>query len=93
MFWQGLKPLPKDILGYKFEKIKQIYQLRVEKRQLDQDPLHHAANIPSCPVSKTTNKDNNDLKEVKTMIQSLSSTMLTIEKKVNSNQASKQSFN
>ena len=93
MFWQGLKPSLKDISGYKFEKIKDFDQLRVEIRQLEQDHLHPEANIPSCPVSKTSNKENNDLKEVKTMIQSFSSTVQQLEKKVNSNQASSQSFN
>ena len=30
MFWQGLKPVLKDISGYKFEKIKDFDKLRVE---------------------------------------------------------------
>lgn len=93
MFWQGLKPALKDISGYKFEKIKDFDQLRVEIRQLEQDHLHPEANIPSCSVSETSNKDSNDLKEVKTMIQSLSSTVQQLEKKVNSNQANNQSLN
>lgn len=93
MFWQGLKPSLKDISGYKFEKITDFDQLRVEIRKLEQDHLHPEANITQSPVSKTSNKDSNDLKEVKTMIQSLSNTVQQLEKKVNPNQASNQSFN
>lgn len=39
MFWQGLKPVLKDISGYKFEKIKDFDKLRVEIRKLEQDHL------------------------------------------------------
>ena len=80
IFWQGLKPSLKDISGYKFEKIKDFDLLRVGIRQLEQDHLHPEANIPSCSVSKASNKGNNNLKEVKTLIQSLSSTIQQLEK-------------
>ena len=92
MFWQGLKPTLKDNPGYKFEKITDFDQLRVELRKLEQDHLHPQSNVPHCPISQTSKKENSELKEMKTMIQSLSNTVEQLEKKVNSSQGGNQSF-
>ena len=43
-------------------------------------------------MSKTSTKENSDLKEMKTMIQSLSNTVEQLEKKVNSNIVSSQAL-
>lgn len=80
MFWQGLKPSLKDISGYLFDKIKDFDKLRVEMRKLEQDHVG-SPGIPCKPV--TEEKSNSELKEMKSMIQSLNTTVKEIEKKVN----------
>ncbi|MCG7878258.1 MAG: hypothetical protein N0C90_18285 [Candidatus Thiodiazotropha endolucinida] len=90
MFWQGLKPALKDISGYKFEKITDFDQLRVELRKLEQDHFHPQS--VTTIISKVTNTDKNELKEMKTMIQSLTNTVKQLENKVNSNQTGNQAF-
>ena len=92
MFWQGLKPTLKDISGYLFEKITDFDQLRVELRKLEQDHLDPESAVPHCPISKSAKTENSDLKEMKTMIQSLSNTVEQLEKKVNTNFQSNQPF-
>lgn len=82
MFWQGLKPVLKDISGYKFEKITDFDKLRVEIRKLEQDHLQPTTKNTHCNVSQI-NSENSELKEMKTMIQSLSSTVKDLEKKIN----------
>lgn len=84
MFWQGLKPVLKDISGYKFEKITDFDKLRVEIRKLEQDHLQPTTKNTQCHVTQT-NSENTELKEMKTMIQSLSSTVKDLEKKININ--------
>ena len=89
MFWQGLKPSLKDISGYKFEQVLDFDKLRVEVRKIEQDHLH-ASTIPKpqrkaqCNVVTEEKADNNEMKEIKTMLQSLTSTVKQLEKKVNS---------
>lgn len=96
MFWQGLRPALKDISGYKFEKITDFDQLRVEIRKLEQDHFHTDISVPHCTIASSTNEGNSELKEMKTMIQSLTNTVKQLEKQVNSTQKvetkGKQSF-
>ena len=82
MFWQGLKPVLKDISGYKFGKIEDFDKLRVEIRKLEQDHLQPTTKNTQCNVAQA-NSENTELKEMKTMIQSLSSTVKDLEKKIN----------
>lgn len=96
MFWQGLKPALKDISGYKFERITDFDQLRVEIRKLEQDHFHPSPNVPHCPISKSENAENSELKEMKSMIKSLSNTVQQLEKKINTPntiQTGNQSYN
>lgn len=87
MFWQGLKPTLKDVSGYKFEKITDFDQLRVELRKIEQDHLHPESNVAHCQVSATpSKKENSEMTEIRSRIQSLSSTIEKLERKVNSNQ-------
>lgn len=86
MFWQGLKPALKDISGYKFEKITDFDKLRVEIRKLEQDHLSSEPNVPHCSVSVDQKTENKDIKEMKSMIQSLTNTVQQLEEKVNSSQ-------
>ena len=80
MFWQGLKPSLKDISGYLVDSIKDFDKLRVEMRKLEQD--HMESNGFPCKVV-TEEKSNSDMKEMKTMIQSLNNTVKQLEKKFN----------
>ena len=78
MFWQGLKPSLKDISGYLFDKIKDFDKLRVEMRKLEQD--HVGSN--SIPCKSVTEKSQSEMKEMKTMIESLNNTVKELEKKI-----------
>ena len=78
MFWQGLKPVLKDISGYKFDFDK----LRVEIRKLEQDHLQPRTKNTQCNVAQA-NSENTELKEMKRMIQFLSSAVKDLEKKIN----------
>ena len=89
MFWQGLKPSLKDISGYKFEQVLDFDKLRVEVRKIEQDHLHASTTTKTeskaqCNVVTEEKADNNEMKEIKTMLQSLTSTVKQLEKKVNS---------
>lgn len=87
MFWQGLKPSLKDISGYKFEQIKDFDKLRVEIRKIEQDHLHHDSkpkeNKATGSVVSDEKSDNSEIKEMKTMLQSLTNTVKDLEKQVN----------
>lgn len=89
MFWQGLKPSLKDISGYKFEQVLDFDKLRVEVRKLEQDHLHTSAapkaeSKAQCNLVTEDKKDNTEMREIKTMLQSLTSTVKQLEEKVNS---------
>lgn len=90
MFYQGLKPTLKDICAFKFEQIKDFDQLRVAIRKIEQDHLKTETNITYCnySVNQKQNKkdDNNEIKEMKSMIQALTNTVQQLESKVNSSQ-------
>lgn len=89
MFWQGLRPSLKDISGYKFEQIKDFDKLRVEIRKIEQDHIlldsKPKENKAQCNnVEKSDDKsDNSEIKEMKTMLQSLTSTVKDLEKQIN----------
>lgn len=89
MFWQGLKPALKDISGYKFEKISDFDKLRVELRKLEQDHVSTQENVTHCSFSVEQKPEISELKEMKSMIQSLTNTVQQLEKKVDSSQVVK----
>lgn len=100
MFWQGLKPSLKDISGYKFEQISDFDRLRVELRKIEQDHLHlhkldtaHSQTKTHCNVNTEGKAENGEIKELKTMVQSLTNTVKQLEKKVNSNQGQQDCLN
>lgn len=90
MFYQGLKPSLKDICTYKFEQIADFDKLRVAIRKIEQDHMKPDEHTTHCKASVQQNehqKDTNkELKEMKSMIQSLTSTVQKLENKVNSTQ-------
>lgn len=104
MFWQGLNSTLKDISGYKFEQIKDFDKLRVEIRKLEQDHLHPGSNSSNnkkaqCNVVTEENTEKNEMKEIKSMLLSLTNNVKQLEKKVNipqdlpSNQDQKSNYN
>ena len=86
MFYQGLKPALKDICGYKFEQISDFDKLRVEIRKIEQDHLKPEEKVTQCISSVQQTDEKSDIKEMKSMIKSLTNTVEQLEKRVNANQ-------
>ena len=92
MFWQGLKPSLKEISGYKYDKVKDFDQLRVEIRKLEQEHNHPGSMVMTGIKSVIDNKENSEMKEIKTMLQSLDSTVKVLEKKLNKQESQQQGY-
>ena len=93
MFWQGLKPSLKDISGYKFEQCKDFDELRVELRKIEQDHSKSESgnSIKTSIKSVVENKDEkSEMKETKSMLQSLDSTVKDLERKINKQESTGQ---
>lgn len=86
MFYQGLKPALKDICGYKFEQISDFDKLRVEIRKIEQDHLKPEEKVSHSVSSVQQTDEKSDIKEMKSMIKSLTNTVEQLEKRVNANQ-------
>ena len=85
MFYQGLKPALKDICGYKFEQISDFDKLKVEIRKIEQDHLKPEEKVTQCISSVQQTDVKSDIKEMKSMIKSLTNTVKQLEKRVNAN--------
>ena len=92
MFWQGLKPSLKDISGYKYDKVKDFDQLRDKIRKLEQEHNHPGSMVTTDIKSVIDNKENGEMKEIKTMLQLLDSTAKVIEKKLNKQESQQQDY-
>lgn len=75
MFYQGLTPALKDICGYKFEQISDSNKLRVEIRKMEQDHLKPEEKVTHSISSVQQADENSDIKEMKSMIKSLTNTV------------------
>ena len=86
MFFQGLRPSLKSMCAYKFEQIKDFDHLRVAIRKIEQDHLKPDEQVTHCIAStnQSHSDDKKELKEMKSMIQSLTDTVQKLESKVNS---------
>ena len=86
MLYQGLKPALKDICGYKFEQISDFDKLRVEIRKIEQDHLKPEEKVTHSISSVQQADEKSDIKEMKSMIKSLTNTVEQLERRVNANQ-------
>ena len=83
MFWQGLKPSLKDISGYKYEQVTDFNKLRVELRKLEQEHNYptsgHEIKTSINPIIENK-QEKSEMKEIKSMLLSLDSTVKELEK-------------
>ena len=85
-FWHGLRPDLQEGTGHKFDAISDFDELRVAIRTVEQD---HQLKKTSRPVKTTTAQmsavePNTEIKELKSMVSQLASTVKSLQKDVNS---------
>ena len=78
-YWNGLHQWIKDITGYKFDSILEFDELRKEIRLVEKEHDHIKKTHSKMAVTSTNTERDDDIKELKAMVQQLTTKVQELE--------------